>query len=137
MGASICWAAADADTQFANFDSSAPEKQLLIFIFIAEQIIKNEEAANQVLYELFQPPLETYLSWLKGSGLVSGMREAEFLITLGGLLNNLNVENRSKMFTVAKRGLSLPITGQTPGREIAYVTYAKRNWRDWFRGILM
>ena len=32
MGASICWAAAEADTQFANFDLSAQEKQLLIFL---------------------------------------------------------------------------------------------------------
>jgi len=32
IDASICWAAADADTQFANFDSSASEKQLLIFL---------------------------------------------------------------------------------------------------------
>ena len=31
MGASICWAVAEADTQFANFDSSAPKKQLPIF----------------------------------------------------------------------------------------------------------
>jgi hypothetical protein len=31
MGASICWAAAEADTQFTIFDLSAPEKQLLIF----------------------------------------------------------------------------------------------------------
>jgi len=33
-GVSICWAAADADTQFANFDLSAPEKQLLIFFYL-------------------------------------------------------------------------------------------------------
>ena len=34
MGASICWAAAEADTQFANFDLSALEKQLLIFYLL-------------------------------------------------------------------------------------------------------
>jgi hypothetical protein len=31
MGASIGWAAAEADTQFAVFDSSALKKQLFIF----------------------------------------------------------------------------------------------------------
>jgi len=31
IDASICWAKANADTQFEILDSSAPEKQLLIF----------------------------------------------------------------------------------------------------------
>jgi putative spermidine/putrescine transport system permease protein len=42
MGTSICWAAAEADTQFTIFDSSALKKQLLIFgvtIFVALTVV--------------------------------------------------------------------------------------------------
>jgi hypothetical protein len=35
MGVSICWAAAEADTQFNTFDLSALKKQYLIFIFFS------------------------------------------------------------------------------------------------------
>jgi len=41
MGAAICWAAAQADTHFANFDLAALEKQRLIS---NPTIIKKKEA---------------------------------------------------------------------------------------------
>jgi hypothetical protein len=37
MGASICWATAETDTQFTIFDSSALKKQCLIFLFDCER----------------------------------------------------------------------------------------------------
>jgi hypothetical protein len=53
IDASICWAAAEADTQFVFFDSSALKKQLLIFLSISTSALGPLHAFCKVPEALF------------------------------------------------------------------------------------
>ena len=96
----------------------------------------NVERLGDEITDLLLPRLKEFLQWLRSSGLVSGVREAEFLITFGEALERCELDIGNEFFRISKRGLSLFPEDQVPGRELAYITYAKRSWRDWYRGIL-
>jgi hypothetical protein len=62
MGASICWAAAEANTHFANFYMPAPEKRLLIFFISSiekahvQQLAKNATKFKKVNLNKYDIP---------------------------------------------------------------------------------
>ena len=62
MPASICWVAANTGTKFSFFDSSASEKQLLIFIFSTYPDLKKHVIDKfEELKKEFPPAYELYL----------------------------------------------------------------------------
>ncbi len=119
-------------------DEQTIKKRAQLFNWHKEIDTEAENKASLVdeITDILVPRLKTYLQWLRASGLVSGVREAEFLIHLGNSLDKCEITSQNELFRIAKRGLSLSPQDQAPGRELAYITYAKRNWRDWYRGVV-
>ncbi|SMO81918.1 hypothetical protein SAMN06265379_108146 [Saccharicrinis carchari] len=120
-------------------DNTTIQKRTSLFNWHRDITLNDESNSSltEKITDILLPRLKTYMQWLKDSGLVVGLRETEFLISLGKSMGNCDIMEKSKYFVLSKRGLSLSQQDKEQRKELAYISYTRRNWKDWFSGIVL